>query len=56
MLWFTLTFSINLLKLGCGLNQISEKSVLRQIIEVFSDVPNHFRLISILRPQTDKFE
>ena len=31
--------SINLPKFGCGLNQLSEKSVLRQIIEVFSDVP-----------------
>ena len=30
---------INLPKFGCGLNQLSEKSVLRQIIEVFLDVP-----------------
>ena len=29
---------INLPKLGCGLDQLSGKSVLRQIIEVFSDV------------------
>ena len=36
--------SINLPKLGCGLDQLSEKSVLRQIIEVFSDVPVKIQL------------